>query len=298
MSKDPKEFSKNYKLKKKKGVPKGVDSEKHERCIRQVKQKGHDKSSAYAICNASMTKSRGEFLENFKKSTYDFRDVKVSIDSNQQRDAEDTASPELLEYLKASIDSDLDKIPMEKGVLTVFKKEEGLYSGFFSDKDGQVVEKFDDMTIPILAKNLEIKNLYSAPMPVEAGPVEEEMEDIAEEAATEKVLQFLSHHNDVYHRGQEPGEPINSGKGSLRIRMGDIDIEIKKSMNDFINNYKKARKSSTQDVIKAIQAWRRNSVEGKIHKSDLDAAKALLKEWEKYCEDFYQTMHAMNVENE
>ena len=43
-------------LEKKQGVPKGVDPAKHERCVLDVKADGKDKSSAYAICNASMNK--------------------------------------------------------------------------------------------------------------------------------------------------------------------------------------------------------------------------------------------------
>lgn len=49
-------------LQKKQGVPKGVDPAKHERCVKEVKAKGHDKSSAYAICNASVKKSFSERL--------------------------------------------------------------------------------------------------------------------------------------------------------------------------------------------------------------------------------------------
>lgn len=41
---------------KKQGVPEGVDPDKHERCVKDVKSKGHDKSSAYAICNSSLNK--------------------------------------------------------------------------------------------------------------------------------------------------------------------------------------------------------------------------------------------------
>ena len=43
-------------LEKKQGVPKGVDPAKHERCVMDVKADGKDKSSAYAICNASINK--------------------------------------------------------------------------------------------------------------------------------------------------------------------------------------------------------------------------------------------------
>jgi len=38
-------------LNKKQGVPEGADPATHERCVKKVKAKGHDKSSAYAICN-------------------------------------------------------------------------------------------------------------------------------------------------------------------------------------------------------------------------------------------------------
>ena len=51
-------------LEKKQGVPKGVDPAKHERCVLDVKADGQDKSSAYAICNASMNKAE-EALEKF-----------------------------------------------------------------------------------------------------------------------------------------------------------------------------------------------------------------------------------------
>ncbi|RMG80257.1 MAG: hypothetical protein D6707_06715 [Bacteroidetes bacterium] len=43
-------------LKKKRGVPKGVDPDKQERCVRDVKAQGKDKTSAIKICNASLEK--------------------------------------------------------------------------------------------------------------------------------------------------------------------------------------------------------------------------------------------------
>lgn len=39
-----------------KAAPKGVDPEKHERCVKEVKKQGHDIGSAYAICTSSMKK--------------------------------------------------------------------------------------------------------------------------------------------------------------------------------------------------------------------------------------------------
>ena len=38
---------------KKQGVPAGANEDTHERCVKKVKSKGHDKGSAFAICNAS-----------------------------------------------------------------------------------------------------------------------------------------------------------------------------------------------------------------------------------------------------
>ena len=55
-------------LEKKQGVPKGVDPAKHERCVLDVKADGKDKSSAYAICNASMNKA-AEVRDSFINPT-------------------------------------------------------------------------------------------------------------------------------------------------------------------------------------------------------------------------------------
>ena len=55
LKKEPKSKKlKNFldkKIEKKQGVPKGADPEVHERCVKKVKAKGHDKESAYRICN-------------------------------------------------------------------------------------------------------------------------------------------------------------------------------------------------------------------------------------------------------
>lgn len=54
---------------KKQGVPKGADPATHERCVKKVKKKGHDKSSAYAICNeadAGMDKKEGRCWEGYE----------------------------------------------------------------------------------------------------------------------------------------------------------------------------------------------------------------------------------------
>lgn len=62
----PKSMKKSEVLEKKQGVPEGVDPEKHERCVKEVKKQGKG-TNPYAVCNASMKKSKEELLE-MKKS--------------------------------------------------------------------------------------------------------------------------------------------------------------------------------------------------------------------------------------
>ena len=72
-------------LYKKQGVPKGVDPAKHERCVMDVKADGKDKSSAFAICNASMNKSEvdleiEEMAKTMEYSTMDpIQEIKKAI---------------------------------------------------------------------------------------------------------------------------------------------------------------------------------------------------------------------------
>lgn len=64
---------KSEKIEKKQGVPEGADPETHERCVKKVKAKGHDKGSAFAICNeakAGMKKSEDfvkDIMQKFEK---------------------------------------------------------------------------------------------------------------------------------------------------------------------------------------------------------------------------------------
>jgi hypothetical protein len=64
---------KSEEIQKKQGVPEGADPETHERCVTKVKEKGHDKSSSFAICNeakAGMGKSEDfikDIMQKFEK---------------------------------------------------------------------------------------------------------------------------------------------------------------------------------------------------------------------------------------
>ena len=189
--------------------------------------------------------------KKFKKSL-DWRNTGTMVDSNDQKLAEETASKELISYLKALLRNDINKIPLAKGTLTVHKRGENLFSGFYQDEYGQVAEKFDDVTVQLLAKNLEIKDLYEAP----------------------KV---------------EPA-PKATG-GAMRLKYGDLEIEIKKSINFFINDFKATKKYKKTDIKKAISSWRRNSAN---HiKNDFEAAKELSSNWNEHKESFHQVLFAI-----
>lgn len=352
--KDPKQFAKTYKLRKKQGVPSDADPATHERCVQHLKDQGHSKESAFKICNAAGAgkkslekawkdklpggkadkKSPKDFdkqalaqgtrhemehtkdkklameiamdhltedpkyydkLKQIEKANaaHTFKDSLVAIDANLQAVSEQTASPELIQYLTSSISADLQKIPLAKGTLTVYKKEAGLYGGFFQDHDGQVVQEFENMSIAILAKTLEMKELYSAPqaVPVDPTPTMSEVRNIARNEASDAV---------VGHEMRMHNEENNGKKTHIRVRFGNFELEIKKSMQDFINDFKRSKTelSNKTDLKKAISSWRRNSIAGKGYKTDLEAARVILSDWEQYGEEFNQVLFALKMKNE
>lgn len=337
MSKQEK-FIKAQKLSKKQGVPKGANPATHERCIQHLKEKGHDKESAFAICNAAgagMKKSevkmdlkefvkehkrliqvlespskkddkkeakrqKKELQEETKKSEgafHGYKDTQSTVDVQTQTGAELTASPELIQYLTASINADLEKVRLEKGTLTVHKKEEGLYSGFFQDNDGQVVQEFQNVTIPILAKTLELKNLYNRPVAVQIHNDDNEDRAVAKEEAARITSEAMAIHNDLYHKGQEPGESLRSDKGYVRIKYGNFELEIKKSMHDFVKAHREAR-PQRDDIRKALAFWRRNSKSANQFRTDVEAAQALVSDWNQYGEEFNQALFVVKMRNE
>ncbi len=362
----------------KKRAPKGVDPDKHERCVKEVKRQGRSVGSAHAICTASMKKSdevkmpMKEFVKEHKrllgvlrspsrkddkqeakrqqkemkeytekseistmgatdsnlaerimthnraklhkfvkkqkiKKSIDFQNVKVGVDSTDQLLAEQTASPKLIEYIQRSLAyadgaTDVCKVPFVNGVLTLSKKDEGLYNGFFQDSQGQVVEKFDNQTVAIIAKNMIMKNLYYAQTEAAVPVTEAAHADEAEDRAliSREVGMALEHHNAIYHKGQEPGEPIKSGKGYIKIRSGDFELEIKKSIRAFITDYKTQRVISegpvTPEIItKAVKSWRKKSSDYMHLPSDQAAAKEIFNNWDEHQESFLQMVHAQQM---
>ena len=263
---DKKNFVKAYKLKKNKSG----------RCW-----------EGYKPAKGKAPYSEGSCVKKSDTATYDFANTQTTVNAQVQQAAEQTASPELIQYLTASINAEISKIRLAKGTLTVSKKDDGLYCGFFQNNDGQVVHQFENMTIPILAKNLEIKELYEAP------PVAKH-EDAQEDA--EMIEDAIEQHEAVYHRGQKPGEPVAS-EGYVRIKYGDFELEIKKSMSDFIKSYKNEQPTRA-DIQKALSSWRRNSGVAKSFRTDLEAAQALLADWATHGEDFNQVLYALKKKYE
>lgn len=248
--KDPKEFAKSYKLRKKKPTNKKSAADNIP-CGKGLSGK---------ICRVNNKKLNKSYGYNH----YD--NAKVRVPTYEHDAAEQTADPNLVEYLKSSVEgAELQKIPFQKGMLTVHQKDRGLYSGFFADNHGQVIEKFDDMSIPMLAKALITKNLYQVP------------KTLASETRNDNITQAVNAMPARY----------------VKIKYGDFELEIKKSLTQFINDFRH-QKDSRVSVMKAIQSWRRNTMSGKVHKSDLSAAQELLQKWDDFNEEFYQILEALN----
>lgn len=250
------------------------------------------------ICRHNRKKLHG-FVKNFKKSI-DFKETMSAVDTMDQHNAEKTVSPELINYIKSAVSSDISKIPFSKGVLTLSEKEKGLFNGFFQDNNGQIIEKFDNQTIEIVAKNMEIKQLYDRPaaLPIHATTPGDEVED--RQIAREEVSEALDTHNKLYHQGQQPGEPINVGKKgmSLKLKFGDFEIELRKSVKDFVNDFRKSKTLVDPNIVqKAIASWRKKNQGVMNLQNNHIAAKELLANWDYYREEFNQLVDALQRED-
>lgn len=319
--KDPKRFAQE-KLEKR--APKGVDPAKHERCVREVKRQGRSVGSAHAICTSSMKKDEGNgsngdgvstidpetqslatgiCIHNRRKlhafarrkrklkKSVDFKDTLVSVDATDQLLAETTVNKALLQYVQDQA-YDGAKIPFPTGTLTLSKREEGLYHGFFQDRDGQVVEKFDSQTIAIIAKTLQLKSLV--PMPAEPTPI-----PIPVPASEQEVKMLSAAHDriDMVHNRidalqRDVIEQVRSK--SIRIKYGDFELEIRKSLSDFVKDFRSARTPDKKIVRKAISSWRKKYAEVMPLANDHQAAKELTENWETHQESFCQFVDAIS----
>lgn len=231
-------------------------------------EKSVPKTSKEVGCGEGLSgKICRENNKKLNKSYYQFDNAKVRVDSTQHDLAEQTASPELVDYLNTAVEAELSKIRLPKGLLTLYNKDRGLYSGFFQDNEGQIVHKFDDMTVPMVAKALSVSKLY----------------DVKNNKESERVVMT------------QPDKDMPAKY--VKIKYGDFELEIKKSLNGFIKDFQR-NKNKRVAVMKAIQSWRRNSVAGQIHKSDLSAAQDLLDRWDQFQEEFYQILEVMKKNHE
>lgn len=292
---DKKEFVKEHKrlinvLESKDRKDDKVEAKKQKKELKEYAKKAYDKKyppkmkcgegKAGEICrrnNAKLNKS------------LDFKDVTQAVDRQDHYTAETTVPAQLMEYLSLAKEQDLAKLPFEGGVLIINKMQRGLYKATFEDQYGDTLENFDPQTLEMLAKNLMVKQLYSPPVTHDA---QEEAED--RYIAREEVEDAMDRHNALYHQGQAPGEPVG-GKGHVRIKYGNFELEIKKSIHDFARNFKKSGQVDRNTIAKSVKAWRRNHFE--LARSDAHAASELLENWEQHKESFFQTIYAMQHMN-
>lgn len=238
-----------------------------------------------------------DFAKNFKKS-YDWKDVQVTVPASDHSAAEQTIPPELIGRLRNEAVGDMSKISFAKGTLTLSKTAEGLFSGFFQDSQGQVVDRYEPTTLEIIAKNLIVKNLFNPELLTSSAEEKAPSPEVAHSDAQQDlrliadvVSSVMTDHNNVYHQGQAPFEPIAGGKGSLKIKYGGFELELKKSVQDFVTSFKSDKISSKNEIRKALGMWRRNSA--KQFGTDIEAAKALIQHWDTHSESFNQILFAI-----
>lgn len=204
------------------------------------------------------------FLDNFKKS-YEFKTSQVRLSSEDQHAVESTQDKELVEYLKSNIEGEISEIPLEKGTLTVNQKEPGLYNAFYADESGQVTQEFYDKTVEMIAKNLTVKSIVKKPS--------EAMD-------------------------REEGEmPKESRPMHLKLKFGDFEMELRKSVQNFVKEHKTLKKSKSSNasplIKKSLHSWYKLLKSRQVVRNEFEAAKILAKNWEDYKEEFMQTVHAM-----
>lgn len=236
------------------------------------------------------------------KKSVDFKDTLVSVDAADQLLAEKTANPVLVRYIQNNIAAQaIDKttssarIPFPNGILTLTAREAGIYNGFFQDADGQVIEKFDAQTAAIIAKTLQMKSIIPdvgepQSVPVGAPAESPSTTEIAASAAAAAHDRIDMVHNRIDALQKQV---INQVKG-LRIKYGDFELEIRKSVQGFIGDFKAGRTPPDKDVVrKALTSWRKHSVNLQLG-SDQQAARELMENWDQYQDSFCQFVDAIS----
>jgi hypothetical protein len=213
-----------------------------------------------------MSKDVKNFVKSYIKKSYDYQNSQVIIDAKDQQAAEEGVPKQFLKYMSDHITEGktIHKIPLQKGSLTIANKDSNLFTGFFSDDQGQIIEKFDAHTLEMIAKTLMVKRLVTD---YDLYQEDEDLED-------------------------RPTVTPSNASVQMRIKFGDVEIELKKSIRKFVDDFRKARTLDEQILRKAIQSWRRQQKFSNFT-SDQEAAEALLREWEMHKESFSQTVFAI-----
>ena len=211
------------------------------------------------------------FAKKFKKS-YDYPDTLTIIDAKDQQAAEEGTPNAFLEKISSQMKKGdtVHEIQMQKGVLTLANKDSNLYSGFFTDADGQVVEKFEGHTLQMVAKTLIVKG---------------------------RATDFDLYGEGEDYEPQAPAVPVELAAPSgaspqVTIKFGDVEIQLRKSIRAFVDDFKKGKSGDQEVIRKAIKSWRR-SQKFQEFGSDRDAAQELVANWESHKESFSQTLFAI-----
>lgn len=214
-------------------------------------------------------KSPKAFAKTFKKS-YDYPDSLTIVDAKDQQAAEEGVPAKFLEFISSQMQKgdSIHKISMQRGTLTLANKDANLYSGFFTDLEGQVVEKFEGSTLQIIAKTLMVKNR------VTDFDLDGEGEDYEPQAPVEVA------------------PVVSSNQPQVTIKFGDVEIQLRKSIKAFVEDFKKGRSEDQEVLRKAIKSWRR-SQKFLSFESDKAAAEELVTNWDSHKESFNQTLFAI-----
>jgi hypothetical protein len=232
------------------------------------------------------------FVKKKMKKSIDFKETTVSVDSTDQMVAEKTTNPKLIEYIKLhsgllKADGSVAKIPFPTGILTLSQREAGLYHGHFQDRDGQIVEKFDSQTVEIISKMLELKSLVPS-------IAQAEVAEASPSPPTDKDLAMAAHDRiDMVHNRIDALERQSLNVKGIKIKYGEFELEIRKSVRDFVNDFKLGKAAQKDTLRKAITSWRKKHAEYIPLQSDQAAAKELLANWEQHEDSFCQFVDAL-----
>ncbi len=229
------------------------------------------------------------FARSRMKKSIDFKNTLVAVDSKDQQMAEQLASKTLIDYIQNNLGvlksgpGASAKIPFPTGMLTMSEREAGLYHGHFQDRDGQIIEKFDSQTVAIIAKNLQLKSLV--PEPQEVAPPSAPAAPQADEIA-------MAAHNRIDELQRQVLDQVR-GK-SIRIKYGDFELEIKKSVQAFVQGFRTGALPDKESVRKALTSWRKKQAEYMHLPNDQAAARELSENWEQHQDSFCQFVDALS----